>query len=279
MASLSTIDKRILEKLFQMEEGYVLDFSNRTFQEFFLDEFKIDIYGGKYSYASGSKANRLRAFWDSENNKIVSTSILKLIKYIDTQILTESLKKQSFPDLLIKKATSIANILYSSIRLFDEEEKEFLKNEFNDIDKKITYVHKDASTIIKQRINEIELCIENKIYLGAIFLIGSTLEGFLAELSKKYSKEFCSASSSPKSKDKTININEWKLNSLIDVSYELGFINLNTKKFSHDLKDFRNFIHPKEQLKYNFNPDIHTAKICFQVLKSAINDMQKKITP
>ncbi len=52
MANLSTIEKQILEKLFQMEGGYVLNFSDRTIGEFFRDDVGIDICAQKYNYAS-----------------------------------------------------------------------------------------------------------------------------------------------------------------------------------------------------------------------------------
>ena len=42
------------------------------------------------------------------------------------------------------------------------------------------------------------------------------------------------------------------------------------KKFSHSLRDFRNYIHPFEQLCSRFIPDEHTAKICLQVFQAAI---------
>jgi len=54
MANLTTIEKQILEKLFQMNGGYVLNFSDRTMGEFFRDDVGIDIYSQKYNYASGS---------------------------------------------------------------------------------------------------------------------------------------------------------------------------------------------------------------------------------
>ena len=38
MSDLKAIEKLKLEKLFGMESGYVLDFSNRTFQNFILDK-------------------------------------------------------------------------------------------------------------------------------------------------------------------------------------------------------------------------------------------------
>lgn len=71
MSDLSAIEKRKLERALGMSSGYVLNFSNRTFGEFFLDSVGIDIYNRKYDYGSGSKANRMRAFWNHESNYLV----------------------------------------------------------------------------------------------------------------------------------------------------------------------------------------------------------------
>jgi hypothetical protein len=68
MSDLTAIEKRKIERALGMESGYVLNFSNRTFAEFFLDSFGIGIYDAKYDYGSGSKANRMRAFWERESN-------------------------------------------------------------------------------------------------------------------------------------------------------------------------------------------------------------------
>jgi hypothetical protein len=71
VSDLTPIEKRTLERALGMGSGYVLHFSNRTFAEFFLDSFRIDIYEAKYDYGSGSKANRMRAFWGRESNYLV----------------------------------------------------------------------------------------------------------------------------------------------------------------------------------------------------------------
>ena len=81
MSDVSFIEKTQLEKLFDMGGGYVLDFSDQTFQEFVVDSVQRDIYDEKYSYASRSKANRLRAFWDIEPNHIVGKLIADLLEY------------------------------------------------------------------------------------------------------------------------------------------------------------------------------------------------------
>lgn len=56
MADLSYMETERLERCLRMGDGYVLDFSNRTFQEFILDSSGLGIYDAKYDYESGSKA-------------------------------------------------------------------------------------------------------------------------------------------------------------------------------------------------------------------------------
>lgn len=80
MSNLTLIEKRKLEKRFDMGGGYVLGFSNRTFQEFVLDSTGPDIYDLKYDSASGSKANRLRALWMTEPNHIVGKLLSDLLE-------------------------------------------------------------------------------------------------------------------------------------------------------------------------------------------------------
>ena len=97
MANLTTNEKQVLEKLFQMNGGYVLNFSDRTMGEFFRDDVDIDIYSKKYLYGSGSKANRLRGLWLSADEKLVGKSVAKLLEYVESQILIDNLKREDFP--------------------------------------------------------------------------------------------------------------------------------------------------------------------------------------
>lgn len=90
MADLSTLEKHKLEKLFGMGNGYVLDFSDKTFQSFILEKSELDILSDKYMFGSGSKANRLRRFWIVESNYIVGKLTAELIAYWkDKKIINE----------------------------------------------------------------------------------------------------------------------------------------------------------------------------------------------
>ena len=81
MSDLTFIEKTKLERLFQMGGGYVLDFSNGTLAEFVADSVGRNIYDAKYDHASGSKANRIRAFWTQEPNYLVGKLIHDLLEY------------------------------------------------------------------------------------------------------------------------------------------------------------------------------------------------------
>ena len=59
---LKTTDIKLLDEIFEMQGGYVLDFSNQSFSEFFYDEFGIDIYDDQYTEGGNSKAKRLRFY-------------------------------------------------------------------------------------------------------------------------------------------------------------------------------------------------------------------------
>jgi hypothetical protein len=83
MSNLSYVERRKFEQLLGMSSGYVLDFTNRTFAEFIRDSTGRDIYDSSYAYASGSKANRLRAFWSKESNPIVGKLMGDMLDYAD----------------------------------------------------------------------------------------------------------------------------------------------------------------------------------------------------
>ncbi len=88
MSSLSMADRRILEKHFQMEGGYVLNFSDRTFGEFVFEAADRDIHSERFTAGGTSKANKLRTFWKDESDYIVGKLVLALVDYEGTLNLT-----------------------------------------------------------------------------------------------------------------------------------------------------------------------------------------------
>lgn len=80
MSDLSILEKCKLEKLFEMENGYVLDFTDKRFKEFMFDNVAINIDEDKYKCSGTSKANRLREFWKQEINSTVGKATLAMLE-------------------------------------------------------------------------------------------------------------------------------------------------------------------------------------------------------
>jgi hypothetical protein len=157
------------------------------------------------------------------------------------------------------------------------DEDEFLKREFSEVSLNKIGVDSIVTDALELRLDEIKKCLSVKAPLSAIFLIGSTLEGILLGTAIKYPREFNQSISAPKDKEgKTKQFQDWTLSNFIDTAHETGFLLEDVKKFSHVLRDFRNYIHPYQQISSKFNPDIQTAKICWQVLRAAIFQITEK---
>jgi hypothetical protein len=132
--------------------------------------------------------------------------------------------------------------------------------------------------VVNSRIDEIKKGLNALMPLSVIILSGSTLECILLNLAKRDSESFNKAKFVPKDKDKKVlSFSSWKLQSFIDVATELDYLNVDIRVFCHGLRNFRNYVHPNVQLKNEFSPDMHTAEICYQVLKAAIFDVCEKL--
>jgi len=280
MSSLKTNEKQILEKLFQMSTGYVLNFSDRTMEEFFRDNLGINVYSDIYNYASGSKANRMRGFWMRASDELVSKSVADICDYIETQLLIGNLRKEDFPSELLSKGRDIVLQLrglrtnsQTANKTNQTTEEEFINKEFKNISLDVFGLDGVITEVLKQRLEEIRKCLHAKSPLAVVFLCGSTLEGFFLGLASKYPKEFNQSNSAPSKDDKILEFQEWSLSNFIDVGRELGIVGEDVKKYSHALRDFRNYIHPYQQMISGFNPQEHTAKISWQVLQAAIYEM------
>ena len=273
MSSLTPLEKRYFEDLFGMSGGYVLDFTNQSFARLFNDTVKIDIYDAKYAIYGDSKANRMRRFWEVESDPIVGkvlSAILGLWKF-------ENDKKGAPTSAGYSECKkTISRLLGESLKEADSE-SDFLTKDFGDITVSNLQIESALIPILESRIKEACIGLRNGLSLSVIFMCGSILEGILLAVATQNPEKFNQATASPKDKQGKVKpFHDWTLSNYIDVSCEIELLGLDVKKFSHALRDFRNYIHTYQQIVSNFNPDKHTAEICMQVLKAAIADISSK---
>ncbi len=81
MANFKSTEMRFLDSIFDMGGGYVLDFSNRTMSEFFLEELEIDIDHDIFSRDGTSKARRLRCLLQNADRPTVTRVLEALWKH------------------------------------------------------------------------------------------------------------------------------------------------------------------------------------------------------
>ena len=152
-------------------------------------------------------------------------------------------------------------------------ENNFIKHEFR-FDYSQLNLIPTLMPVVESRIIEIEKAFKAEAYLSVVLLAGSTLEGIFLNIASLNPKVFNTSNCSPKKDGKVKNFDQWTLNNFIEVSHSINLIEKDTYRFSKELRDFRNYIHPFQQMTENFSPREQTAKICLQVLKSAIFDIQ-----
>lgn len=133
--------------------------------------------------------------------------------------------------------------------------------------------------ILAGRWNEAQNCLNGKAYLAAIIIMGSMLEGMLLAVFQKFPQEANSCKSTPRDpkNGKMSYFAKWSLSEMINVAHEAGWLNLDVKKFSHALREFRNLVHPYQQLVKKSFPDKDTCEISWLVVQAASNDLAKKL--
>jgi hypothetical protein len=110
MVDLTYIERANIEIFLGMKSGYVLNFSDRTFQEFVGEAVGLDIADVKYHYSSNSKANRLRKFTKVESNYTFGKLLSAFCDYWHSKVHTGEIDPRDEEDLY-KECVKIAERL------------------------------------------------------------------------------------------------------------------------------------------------------------------------
>lgn len=277
MANLTQTEKLKYEKLFEMGGGYVLDFSNSSFQRFIYDTIHIDVYNDKYGIFGESKANRLRAIWQVESDYNVGMLLNEMLEYWKTKALLKGNSLNDGEKSIYSDCVNVNNKLLGIKKEKVETKEDFLKKDYSSISLDRLKLDGIVLGVIEKRISEIRINLQSEASLSAIIMCGSVLEGILLGTASANMRKYNESTISPKDKKsgKVLPFQDWTLSNLIDVSHNIGMLGLDVKKYSHSLRDFRNYIHPFQQINSGFSPDKDTAEISWQVLKAAIADLSK----
>lgn len=88
MSSLRSIELGLIDEVFRGgDRGYILDFSDRTFSEFFIRELNVDIDAPDYAVQGKSKGKRLRTFLSKVDDGTAARTLRALREYQEAQRL------------------------------------------------------------------------------------------------------------------------------------------------------------------------------------------------
>lgn len=275
MSTLTDAEKRVLERLLAMGSGYVLDFTDDSFGALFA-RHGVSIHGPAYQTYGSSKAKKLRAFWDIEDDAVVGDVLSEML---DSYEVSGEIGGEDLDEGLLSKARTIVGRLRGQTddsRGSDPALEAFLKHEFEVPDVRDLPIASDLMPVIEARWREARATFKARAYLATIILAGSILEAVLLGAARSAPHRFFAAKASPKDKSGKVKaFAQWNLSHLIDVAYEVGMVRKDVKDFSHALRGFRNYVHANRQLEEGFQPDTYTAKVCIQVLSGALAGLGK----
>lgn len=270
---VSTLDLRAIDTVLEMGSGYVLDFTDRTFAEFFRD-YGVRIDDPKYSVEGGSKAKRLRYFLRVTPPPLSGKVLAGLMEY---RLASSGNVDPGAWDTVAKVAARLGGVPPRAELPTPEPapamtERELLARSLRP--EAVAGATRDPTmaAIVLDRLQEAERCLGVEAYLAAVILAGSVLEAlcldFGAQHPERVNRAFEAAYSKPPPK-----LHEWHLRQWIDALGSMGDLSPNIEKFGHALRDFRNYVHPAQQRASGFRLDKHTAEISLRVVVAAIDDL------
>jgi hypothetical protein len=116
---------------------------------------------------------------------------------------------------------------------------------------------------------EIQRAFIAQCWKSVIILSGGTIEAILTDLLLHNAARAVSATSAPKQRD----VSRWALTDLIKVAVELGLVSAGVEKLSHSVREYRNLVHPGNELRNKLTFDAEEAKIALEVVHIVHRDL------
>ena len=137
--------------------------------------------------------------------------------------------------------------------------------------------NQEIRDILTRRWHECRKCVNADAHLAAIVMMGGLLEAlFVARANKMPVKDpLINATSAPKDKStgKTLNYQEWMLDSYIKVAHELKWITESAKDIADVLKEYRNYIHPEKERRHGVVLALNDSSMFWQVTKALVRQL------
>lgn len=114
-------------------------------------------------------------------------------------------------------------------------------------------------------------------HLSTVIMLGSLLEGALLAKCLENDVAAKEATRAPKDHGRVKDYDKWSLSNFIEVADDSQWIHKQRNDFADTLRDYRNMVHPYNACTRGYFVDKGTAKICWEVVKASVGDLEVKV--
>lgn len=136
------------------------------------------------------------------------------------------------------------------------------------------FVHDDRVVEhLVARAEEAAACERAGAYSMAVIGVGSFLEGLLYAALYEHDAEFRDRGLPKEHGRGRTPPERVALRDLIDVAHQRGWVHVDARVFAHHVREYRNFVHLRNQMDEGFPPDGDTVMLCWAPIQAVINDL------
>lgn len=117
--------------------------------------------------------------------------------------------------------------------------------------------------LLQRRLDEARTCHANGAHVAAIIMLGSLLEGVLLTTVLTRNPSLLGSRTPDNA----------PLKFLIDICHTAGWIDADVDRYAHELREYRNYVHPHKEIREAHTPDGDTMNVAWQVVNAALNDL------
>jgi hypothetical protein len=128
---------------------------------------------------------------------------------------------------------------------------------------------KAIRAIIERDYAEAQRAYISECWKSVIILCGGMIEAVLTDLLIQNDSRAKTAPGAPRNPD----ITRWDLTDLIKIAVALGLVSAGIEKLSHSIREYRNLVHPGNEVRNNLRFDAEEARIALEVLNIVHRDL------
>jgi hypothetical protein len=150
-----------------------------------------------------------------------------------------------------------------------------------DLENRLRSLISDTKTVdtLMKRVAETRICEAGGAHTMAIIGIGSIVEGALLALLTERDDELRTKGVFDERRKSWVPSDRVSLAMMIDIAHAKEWIQLDATTFMHNVRNFRNFVHPRKENAEQPNFDQDSVMLCWAPVHALLNDLEENLPP